>query len=105
MVARRIATKDEHQVSMLDVIQHRRGGPTAEGRLQGHGAGLRAEVTAMADVVSAEDACEELEQKACFVGAAATKVPKGLGRRERFQLRDKTPDGFIPVDELVGLAP
>ena len=70
MIAGRIAADDEHEIGVLDVVEHDRRGAGAERRCQPDAARLMAVVAAVVDVVRAVEPSEELQQEARFVASS-----------------------------------
>ena len=76
MVAGRISTYQENQVSIVKVVELNRGGSRAQGFGQTDSRGLVAVVRTVIDVVGAERAGEKLKEKRGFVGGSPAGVKK-----------------------------
>ena len=101
MIARRIASDDEHQIGRVEVFEHDRGCAAAGAAGETHAAGLVAVKTTIVHIVRAIEPGEHLQQEPRLVAAAATEVPKGFVGGEFTQLAADALERILPRDRLV----
>ena len=103
MIARGVATDQEHAVGMLHVVERDGARARANHACEPYAAGLVAVEAAVVDVIGAIEPGEELQEKARFVAGTAAEIEERLLRCGPLQLCGDPFHRLCPLDRPIVL--